>query len=282
MLYVYWLHTEVIILIRWVKYIIFYKKEPKNKASLVAQPVKRLSAMQGTWVGKIPWRRKWQPTPVFLPGKSHGLWSLVGYCPWGRKESDMTEWLHFHFEEQGREEWAVEEGAGARSPRISPFSSPCPVLSLNGEQRPSSKNSHSQSPPASASRGAAERTSPGRSWWMTVPLGGDPRLEWLTKGVIGAASDNSGFSEHLACAWPERQSSPHKLLGSSPCPGGRAVTGRRQRLLSLGTRVPSSHAEAGAQALLGQVPRVRVCRQVHSTLWAHQDGMRWLGRCFPA
>ena len=38
------------------------------------------------------WRRKWQPTPVFLPGKSHGGRSLVGYCPWGRKESDMTEW----------------------------------------------------------------------------------------------------------------------------------------------------------------------------------------------
>ena len=43
------------------------------------------------WVRKIPWRRKWQPTPVFLPGKSHGQRSLVGYSPWGRKESDMTE-----------------------------------------------------------------------------------------------------------------------------------------------------------------------------------------------
>ena len=39
----------------------------------------------------------WQPTPVFLPGKSHGLRSLVGYSPWGRKESDTTEQLHFHF-----------------------------------------------------------------------------------------------------------------------------------------------------------------------------------------
>ena len=46
------------------------------------------------WVGKIPWRRKWQPTPVFLPGKSHGQKSLAHYSPWGRKESDMTEWLH--------------------------------------------------------------------------------------------------------------------------------------------------------------------------------------------
>ena len=45
----------------------------------------------GPWVGKIPWRRKWQPTPVFLPGESHGQWSLAGYTLWGRKESDVTE-----------------------------------------------------------------------------------------------------------------------------------------------------------------------------------------------
>ena len=43
------------------------------------------------WVGKIPWRRKWQPIPVLLPGKSHGLRSLVGYSPCGHKESDTTE-----------------------------------------------------------------------------------------------------------------------------------------------------------------------------------------------
>ena len=49
------------------------------------------------WFGKIPWRRKWQPTPVFLPGKSHGQRSLTGYSPWGRKELDMTEQLHFDF-----------------------------------------------------------------------------------------------------------------------------------------------------------------------------------------
>ena len=46
-------------------------------------------------VGKIPCRRKWQPTPVHLPGKFHGLRSLVGYSPWGRKESDTTEQLPF-------------------------------------------------------------------------------------------------------------------------------------------------------------------------------------------
>ena len=42
-------------------------------------------------------RRQWQPTPVLLPGKSHGWRSLVGCRPWGGEESDTTEWLHFHF-----------------------------------------------------------------------------------------------------------------------------------------------------------------------------------------
>ena len=46
------------------------------------------------WVGKIPWRRKQQPTPVFLPGEFHGQGSLEGYSPWGRKELDMTERLN--------------------------------------------------------------------------------------------------------------------------------------------------------------------------------------------
>ena len=43
------------------------------------------------WVGKIPWRRAWQPTPVFLPEESHGERTLAGSNPWGCKELDMTE-----------------------------------------------------------------------------------------------------------------------------------------------------------------------------------------------
>ena len=42
------------------------------------------------WSGKVPWRRKWQPTPAFSPGKSHGQRSLGGYSPWSCRESDMT------------------------------------------------------------------------------------------------------------------------------------------------------------------------------------------------
>ena len=46
------------------------------------------------WDRKIFWRRKWQPTPVLLPGESHGQKSLAGYSPWGRKESDTTACIH--------------------------------------------------------------------------------------------------------------------------------------------------------------------------------------------
>ena len=67
----------------------------RNFDSLVAQMVKCLPEMQrpgfNPWVRKIPWRRKWQPTPVLLPRKFHRWRSLVGYSPWGRKESDTTE-----------------------------------------------------------------------------------------------------------------------------------------------------------------------------------------------
>ena len=64
-------------------------------ASLVSQTVKNLPAPQVTrfnpFVKRIPWRRKWQPTPVFLPGESHGQRSLAGHSPWDYKEMDTTE-----------------------------------------------------------------------------------------------------------------------------------------------------------------------------------------------
>ena len=51
----------------------------------LAQMVENLHAVQEPWVGKIPWKRAWQPTPAFLPGESHGQRSLAGYSPWGQK-----------------------------------------------------------------------------------------------------------------------------------------------------------------------------------------------------
>ena len=65
----------------------------KGRASLVAQTVKRLPAMWETRVRFLgredPLEKDWQSTPALLPGKSHGRRSLIGYSPWGRKESDI-------------------------------------------------------------------------------------------------------------------------------------------------------------------------------------------------
>ena len=73
-------------------------KISRIQASLMAQWVKKPFAVretQETWVPSLgwedPWKRKWQSTPVFLPEKSHGQRSLVGYSPWGCKELDTTE-----------------------------------------------------------------------------------------------------------------------------------------------------------------------------------------------
>ena len=69
-------------------------------ASLVAQMVKNLPAVWETWfdlwVGKIPWKKAWQPISVFLPGESHEQRSLVVCSPWGCKELDRIEWLSMH------------------------------------------------------------------------------------------------------------------------------------------------------------------------------------------
>ena len=98
----------ILIQVSFVERLVLTSSQVTSRASLVAQMVKCLPATptcqcrrhrSDPWVGvgKIPWRRKWQPTPVLLPGKFHELRTLVGYSPWGRKESDMTEQLHFHF-----------------------------------------------------------------------------------------------------------------------------------------------------------------------------------------
>ena len=68
-----------------------------NQASQVVKWLKKKSSKcgLGPWFRKTPWRREWQPTPIFLPGKSHEQWNLDGYSPWGCKESVRT-WVTEH------------------------------------------------------------------------------------------------------------------------------------------------------------------------------------------
>ena len=76
------------------------KRECRRMFRLLHISSERLPAMRETQVRSLgqedPWRRKWQSTPVSLPGESHGWRSLGGYSPRGHKESDTTERLHFH------------------------------------------------------------------------------------------------------------------------------------------------------------------------------------------
>ena len=106
-------------------------------ASQVAQCVKNLSAMQETqetWVrvGKIPLRRAWQPTLVFLPGEYLGQRSLVGYSPWGCKGSDTTEaseYIHIHARTHSRHGILVPWGG------TEPMPSALKMQSLNHDRQ---------------------------------------------------------------------------------------------------------------------------------------------------
>ena len=68
----------------------------KKNSTCPCTRCQRCDSEKNSWVGKIPWRRKWQPPPVFLPGKFPGQRSLAGYSPWGHKELDTTERLSTH------------------------------------------------------------------------------------------------------------------------------------------------------------------------------------------
>ena len=85
-------------------------------ASWVAQMVKNLPQCRrpgfDPWVRKIPWRRAWQLTPVFLPGEFHGQRSLGGYSPRGHKELDRTERLTQHNKSGFNMQWSEDEWVG--------------------------------------------------------------------------------------------------------------------------------------------------------------------------
>ena len=76
------------------------------------------------------WRRKWQPTPVFLPGESHGWRSLVGYSPRGRKESDTTERLHFTFQRLALPRGVLQDGRPFLLYFLSAFPCLCCLLTV--------------------------------------------------------------------------------------------------------------------------------------------------------
>ena len=88
--------------VKFIRSLKIYLENIKDKINYLLLCIEMcISPTAGSVVKNLPamqdWRRQWQPTPVLLPGKSHGRRSLVGGGPWGREESGTTEWLHFHF-----------------------------------------------------------------------------------------------------------------------------------------------------------------------------------------
>ena len=147
--------------------------------------------------------------------------------------------------------WAVEEGAGPVPPGSRPSVPPAQWWAWMRSRVGQAAATVTLGVTLPWHRGELQRgqVQAGGGEW-SPPWEGSRDCNYWTKGVIGAASDNSGFSLHLACAGPQSCSSPHEPLGSSPRLGARAAMGEAFFLWAPGGWLLSSHCEAGAQALL--------------------------------
>ena len=132
------------------KLVIKFCKQLQNPAGFLSLPYSFLTEFCQIFI----WRRQWHPTLVLLLGKSHGQRSLVGQSPWGRKESDTTERLHFHFSlscigegngnplqcsclENPRDRgawWAAVYGVAQSWPRLKRLSSSSRCLAISTQQ----------------------------------------------------------------------------------------------------------------------------------------------------
>ena len=163
----------------------------------------------------LSWRRKWHPTPVLLPGKSHGWRSLVGCSPWGRKESDTTEQLHFtsctfHV----KESWRAVTRAMTQNhdSDICPYPAPntcsaCLVCAHSGAQHQRCQSRLHLSlhrPRADTALEGGESCHPEmqRGWGQeTRPWGGIP-------GTLARLTTFAGELPPDRIAWPRFQSRP--------------------------------------------------------------------------
>ena len=194
--------------------VLVVKNPPAN-----AENVKR--HLFNPWVGKMPWRTKWQSTPVFLPGESQGQRSLVGYSPWGHKESDRTEVTEHAYTPQ-----VSVPHADCRS-KLDPILQPAHLLSALGS--PGHRQPHGRSPgvlwqgdipqwlrdlgcnqraggctllaaPADT-RGSGEPHKPVSPKWLRPAEARCRTLTWLSPGVINLPETDGPFKagSHSGC-----------------------------------------------------------------------------------
>ena len=130
------------------------------------------------WVGKIPWRRKWEPTSVFLPGKSHGQRSLAGCSSWGHKESDTAEQLTHSdpdLPQTGRYFMQIWEGDWPEGILCLRRVCICPVLCMCTQSCPTLCDPVDCSPPGSSVHGISQARI---LEWVAFPFPVDlPNLE---------------------------------------------------------------------------------------------------------
>ena len=110
------------------------------------------------WVRKIPWKRKWQPTPVLLPGEFHGQRNLASYSSWGHKESDMTEWLTLSLSSKVDSASVQRQHWSSRSPAVFLSTAPTWWHCIQPPHRAAPSQNHHPHP-ARASHHARSRSS---------------------------------------------------------------------------------------------------------------------------
>ena len=162
---------------------------------------------------KMPWSRKWHPIPVFLPGKSHGQWSLVGYSPWGCKELDTNEWMSTHS--------VSRHNLNAGNPKMinTSFMPPIPVshkesqeISLGNKCGPLQKPTFAMLGEVSQTRQQNTRVLLDRGWYGQICIWVGDWNDYRTWILIGKDRTPMKISGFTLCEW---NASDHFILRRS-------------------------------------------------------------------
>ena len=184
------------------------------------------------WVEVIPWSMQWQPTPVLLSGESHGQRSLVGYSPWGRKESDTTERLNSSTRWvvlQGTQRSSLRGGSGLHSSRPPWLLTAMPAGASRGSLGEAVRGFSfwARATPAAQESGAPQGSS---APWCRMPSGASPGLVPVATVPVGSFPFQGRDPYFLSV--------PHHLLSFDPGKNQEAArAGFLLRWSGLGSRV---------------------------------------------
>ena len=180
--------------------------------------IENLLLLQGV-TGFIPWRRKCQPTPVFLPGESHGQRSLLGYSPWGRKESNKTE--HAHGPQTCRAKQAREDLASANRVRRNHASLRRTARAAGWDPRESmSWLSAFTESTMNGTRRPRPRKHKASQLWDGSGSGQHHKAIVLSLSVVCTRVPHKSEIQllHVSVPWSKNKRGPHASGSRNPCP----------------------------------------------------------------